>query len=388
MLEPFENRRVLLLQGPAGPFFRRFAAQLRQRGARVTKVNFNAGDDLFYRGSEVRHYRGTFDRWRAFVTDLLRREAINVVVLFGDWRRYHRVAIEQARALGVEVYVFEEGYLRPDFVTLERGGVNGCSSLPRDPAFYRRLTPTDLPKPRPVGRTMPQAAWYATAYAVTHGLLSWRYPHYEHHRSIRPFEQAGQWLRGASRRVKRMKTDRAIDEAIAAGSLPPFFLVPLQVHLDAQMLHCPFASVDAFIEQVVQSFARHAPADTVLMLKHHPLDRGYRDYGDLLNRLDQAHQLRGRLRYVDAINLPAALRAARGTVVINSTVGLSSIHHGTPVKCLGTAVYDMAGLTFQGQLDGFWRDPGQVDGPLYNRFRWWLRTHNQINGSVWTRLHL
>ena len=388
MLEMFANRRVLLLQGPAGPFFRRVARQLRDRGATVTKVNFNAGDDLYYQGSEVVHYRGNFEQWRQFVTDLCRREQIEVLLLFGDCRPYHRVAKEQARTLDIAIYVFEEGYLRPDFVTLEQGGVNGTSPMPKDPAFYLGLSPTPVPKPTSIGNVMPRAAWYATAYAVTHGLLASRYPHYHHHRSIRPFEQAGLWVRGAARRVLRSKHDQSIDARIAAATLPPYYLVPLQVHLDAQMQHSPFESVDQFIRTVVRSFALHAPSDTVLMIKHHPLDRGYCDYTALLDELGEEHQLGQRLLYVDAVNLPAALRAARGTVVINSTVGLSSIHHGTPVKCLGTAVYDMPGLTFQRPLDVFWGQLGRINPTLYRRFRWWLRTNNQINGSVWTQLYL
>ena len=47
MLRDVIGKRVLLLQGPNGPFFMRFAADLRQRGCTVTKVNFNSGDDLF-----------------------------------------------------------------------------------------------------------------------------------------------------------------------------------------------------------------------------------------------------------------------------------------------------------------------------------------------------
>ena len=41
-------RRVLLLQGPIGPFFRRLARFLEQHGTDVFKINFNAGDALFY----------------------------------------------------------------------------------------------------------------------------------------------------------------------------------------------------------------------------------------------------------------------------------------------------------------------------------------------------
>ena len=78
--------------------------------------------------------------------------------------------------------------------------------------------------------------------------------------------------------------------------------------------------------------------------------------------------------------------AARGTIVINSTVGLSSLTHGTPVKCLGRAVYDLPGLTHQGSLAEFFTAPAPVDRSLYKRFRQWLLQQNQLNGSVWSRL--
>ena len=42
------SRRVLLLQGPIGPFFWRLANFLKIRNADVVKINFNGGDALFY----------------------------------------------------------------------------------------------------------------------------------------------------------------------------------------------------------------------------------------------------------------------------------------------------------------------------------------------------
>jgi capsular polysaccharide export protein len=382
MLETFANRRLLMLQGPAGPFFRRLARQLEARGTGVTRVVFNAADHLFW-GPGAVPFRGRFDEWPAFFRALVAERAIDCVLLFGDTRPLHRMAIEICGELGIEIYVIEEGYLRPDFVTLERGGVGGLSSMPRDPAFFRALEPAPLPEPRPVGNVLARATAWTIVYACTHGLFSWRYPHYRHHRSIRPFEQAFYWSRGGIRRVLHGRRDRDIDVRLAEAQ---FFLVPLQVHLDAAVRYCDFSSVEEFIRLVVASFADHAPPETSLVLKDHPLGRPYRDYSELVAELRARHALGDRLVYADVIHLPSALRHARGTVVINSTVGLSSIHHGTPVKCLGQAVYDMPGLTHQGPLDTFWRDPGGVDPDLYRRFRWWLRTHNQINGSVWTDL--
>src|SRR5256885_7950024 len=41
-------KKVLLLQGPVGPFFRRLAKLLRAAGAEGHKGNFNGGDRLFF----------------------------------------------------------------------------------------------------------------------------------------------------------------------------------------------------------------------------------------------------------------------------------------------------------------------------------------------------
>ena len=72
--------------------------------------------------------------------------------------------------------------------------------------------------------------------------------------------------------------------------------------------------------------------------------------------------------------------------MINSTVGLQAALQGTPVKTLGTAVYDMAGITHQGSLEAFWSDPGQVDERVVQGFRAYLLAHNQFNGNFYKRL--
>jgi capsule polysaccharide modification protein KpsS len=177
-----------------------------------------------------------------------------------------------------------------------------------------------------------------------------------------------------------------LGQRLERHELPPYFFVPLQVHLDSQLSHSRYESVNEFIREVVAAFAEHAPSDHVLLLKLHPMDRPYCDYSAEIAALRAKYGLGERLLYADVINLPAALRGARGTIVINSTVGLSSLTHGTPVKCLGRAVYDLPGLTHQGPLAEFFTAPDPVDRTLYKRFRHWLLQQNQLNGSVWSRL--
>jgi capsule polysaccharide modification protein KpsS len=139
--------------------------------------------------------------------------------------------------------------------------------------------------------------------------------------------------------------------------------------------------MEEFIDAVVGAFARHAPPDTLLVLKHHPHDRAYRDYGRYLATLSGRLGCAERVVYVHDLHLPTLLKHARGTVTMNSTVGLSSLYHRTPVKVLGSAVYDLPGLTCQRPLAEFLVAPGEVDGDLYQCFCRYLIETNQINGS-------
>ncbi|HXV21384.1 MAG TPA: hypothetical protein VD811_10410, partial [Desulfuromonadales bacterium] len=168
-----------------------------------------------------------------------------------------------------------------------------------------------------------------------------------------------------------------------------FFLVPLQVHQDAQIhVHSAFDSVAHFISEVVESFAEHAAPREVLVIKHHPMDRGYFDYTSLIRKLTARHGLQGRCFYIHDQHLPTLLRHARGVVVVNSTVGLSALFHRAPVKVCGEAMYDMQGLTFQGPLDRFWRAAltSRPNRRLFENFRRYLVQHSQLNGSFYKRL--
>jgi capsule polysaccharide modification protein KpsS len=386
-LESFRGKHVLLLQGPMGPFFRHISQHLQIHGAFVSKVNFNLADSAYFAGSAKSHlYCGKIENWPDYFERLIVDSTVGAVVLFGDCRPYHQIAIDRARKLGIDIYVFEEGYLRPDFVTFEKDGVNGHSSLPRKAEFYHALETHPLPVPLPVGNVYAWGVLHSIIYSALATLFWWRCPNYRHHRDINCFRQGIIWLRGGLRRFIHAIRDRQIRTSLEEGNFPPYFLVPLQVHLDSQIAHSDFRDVTDFIKAVIESFVLNAPTECTLILKDHPLDRAYRDYSQLVNQLRNEHKLGQRLLYADVINLPSALRHARGTVVINSTVGLSSICHHTPTKCLGNAVYDIEGLTHQGSLDSFWFEPAPINQELVEKFRFWLRKSTQLNGSIWKML--
>jgi capsule polysaccharide modification protein KpsS len=382
----FGIRRALLLQGPMGPFFRRFARELEQLGIAVTKLNFNAGDDWYFRGAL--HYHGELENFPSYLSELIAARRIDGIYLFGDGRPFHRKAIELAKKLGIRVFVFEEGYLRPDWITLELGGVNGHSSMPRDPEFFRAQADKSRESlaPHHVGITFRYGGWYSTVYSILLTLGFPFYPRYVHHRPLNFVAEAYRWVLGGARKLYYRNRERGIEQCLVQELAQRYFVVTLQVHCDYQLQHSRFASVEQFIEHVVASFAEHAPRDNLLVVKHHPLDRPYRDYTRLLNELTQKHGLGKRLLYIHDQHLPTLLSHARGTIMINSTVGLQAALQRTPVKVLGFAVYDMPGVTHQGSLRDFWHEPGEVDVQVVQGFRNYLLATNQANGNFYKRL--
>ena len=117
----------------------RMGRALEARGHRVRRINFSSGDWLFWRLPSD-NYRGRFDKWGAYVADYVRTHGVTDIVLFGDCRPYHVAATAAAQPFGVRFHVFEEGYLRPNWITCELGGVNGNSALPKTADEIRAAT--------------------------------------------------------------------------------------------------------------------------------------------------------------------------------------------------------------------------------------------------------
>ncbi len=384
------GRRVLLLQGPVGPFFSRLARDLERAGATVRKINFNGGDWLFYPNADM-NFRGDLRQWRKALTDRLAAWNIDTVFLYSDCRKIHETLFTLDGFENLEVFTFEEGYFRPDHVTLERGRTNAFTRLPRNPDFYMRL-PEEQPETHPVGYSFLHLAIWGVAYHLAAGLLRPFLPARTYHRGL-GFREVVPQIRSYWRKVRYLWHERHLRARLLREHSGNFFLVPLQVGLDSQ-IRChsryrPEDGMEGFIAEVTRSFARHAPPETLLVFKHHPLDRGYADYTETISSLSARYpNLAGRLLYIHDCHLPDLLDAARGVVVINSTVGLSAIIHDRPVKVHGgKAFYDMQGLTAQISLDEFWKraEEFRPDPELVRRFQAYVIRKTQINGNFYRK---
>lgn len=382
------TRNYLFLQGVCSPFFARLGQAFRQQGHAVGKVNFTVGDRVYWGQGNAVSYRGPMQGLPEFYADEYSRQGITDIVLFGDCRPVHRPAIALAKKSGIHVHVFEEGYFRPYWVTLERDGVNGNSMLSRDPDWYREQA-RGLPA-YGNGEQFAAPFWRRAAYDVGYNFWAGLNPIL--HRGVSshvPYSPATEYLsyvyRGIRLRARARGDAAVLQRVLAEADDLPFFLFPLQINTDAQVrFHSPFACVTDALQHVIESFAQHAPQPCRLLIKAHPLDPGLINYAKLIAAWSKAHGIVDRVFFVEHGSLPALLDRTRGVVTINSTTGASAILHGCSTVTLGKAIYDMPGLTFQGTLPTFWRERHMPDKKLFSAFRNVVIHRTQLNGGFYS----
>ena len=392
LLESAEN--ILLLQGPVGDFFQRLAGWLTANGKTVHKFNFNAGDDYFYPPTQAHTvaFNDSYDVFPEFLQKYIIQHHIQAVVCFGDTRPYHLLAKRIANENQASFWAFEEGYFRPYYITLEKDGVNAFSPLPRRADFFLeqfpKLAQQEYKAPTPVRGGFTPMAKNAVRYYIELFRNPNKYPNYIHHRASNAGHYLKLWSISILKRLNYYIEDIQIAKRVEAGKYGKFFIVPLQVFNDSQVrIHCDFSSVRSFLLHVLASFAAHAPADTNLIIKHHPMDRGFIDYSRDIKRFIKKHpKLKGRITYVHDVPLPVFLRHGLGMVTINSTSGLSGLIHNMPVKVLGRAHYDIPGITDQNTLAEFWNHPTPPDSDLFHAYRMYHLNVTQINGNFYSQV--
>ncbi|EGV1503820.1 capsule biosynthesis protein [Campylobacter coli] len=377
----FSGKTVLLLQGPVGTFFHRLAIKMKKNKTKVFKLNFNGGDFLFYpSGKRCKCDEKDLEN---FYENFFKEKKIDAIVMYNDCRLIHAKAIKVAKGLGIGIWIFEEGYLRPYCITFEKDGVNANSSLPRDKNFYLSCNILTKESIKEIPGGFKFMAFSAFLYWLFSFLLAPFFNNKLHHRTLFPFEFLF-WFRSLYRKYLYKLTEKKLNQKIYSLE-KKYFLAILQVYNDTQIKHHYRKSIEEFIEELILSFANHARAKSYLVFKHHPMDRGYRNYSKLINELSQKYHVEGRIFYVHDTYLPTLLKNALGCITINSTVGLSAILEGCPTKVCGNAFYNFEGLAYPKKLQFFWREAHayKPNPSLVLNFKNYLLNTNQFNGNFY-----
>lgn len=382
-----DRRSFLFLQGPLSPLYARVADRLEAVGHTVSRINLCIGDRIHWRRAGAVDFRGRVEAFGDLIRGHIAAHGVTDLVMHGECRTYHRIAAEAAAPAGVRVFVTELGYLRPDWMAVDRDGTAAASSFPRDPRVISRLAersaPVDL-----AAQYESHFSWVAipdVVYNLANTFLWFLHPHYQRHTIDWPPLEYAAWLaRLVTARPRNRQAKGVVAELIASGQ--PYFLFPLQLEGDFQVrARSPFKGQAEAIASVIGSFATRAPPDARLVLKTHPLDNGLIGWRSVVVEACARHGVAGRVRFLDGGDLAPVLERARGVVTINSSAGLEAVLAGIPVKTLAPALYDIAGLTHQGALEMFWNAPDMPDAVLAGQFVRALAGSVLVRGTIYSR---
>lgn len=379
------SERVLMLQGPMGGFFTKLSIWLKSKGIQCFKVNFNGGDQY-----DSRYFENTFDytdsyaNFALWIEQLILNQDIDAIVCFGDCRKYHQTAKKIASKQKIKFFAFEEGYIRPNYITFEQDGVNFFSNFLEHLQIQSVKSVREEKEIQETYNQFGNMVVQVIVYYFFMLLYSFKYKNYQHHRQMGIWTELYCWIVAGYRRLKnRLIEPRSFDRFIERHQ-DCYFVFALQVHNDFQIrTHSEYKCMKKYIEIVIEDFSQNAEKHHHLVLKHHPMDRGYRNYSDLIQKLCKKNGVQGRVHYFCDIHLPTLLKHSIGFITVNSTTGIQALYHQIPIKVLGFALYNLPKLTNQRPLEKFWRNPGKVDAIYFQNFRSKLIEYSQLNGSFY-----
>lgn len=385
-MTPPAARRFLMLQGPTNMLFAQVAEGLRALGHEVFRINICLGDQIFWRGPGASNFRSRPDEWPSFIATFLDRHRIDEILLLAEQRTHHLAAIAAARARNIPVTVTDFGYLRPDWVVVERNGMNAESTFTRDPAailaMAEGLPPLDK-QVRHQHRFFNQALWDMT-FHLSSALMPLPFPHFQRHTLSPPILT----YLGIGWRLLRGPFEQRRAESIVAAARRqgPLYVFAMQTEDDYSLrAYSHYASQDEAMHEVILSFARHAPKDANLIFKLHPLDPGLKAWGRRTKNMARAAGVASRVHFIDGGDLDSLLLASAGVVTINSTVGLRAIELQRPTIALGKALYRVPGLTFERPLDDFWTANSAPDARLVDAYLRAIAATLHVRGGYYER---
>lgn len=384
------SRRVFVfLQMPQSPFPRLFGSRLKALGYPVHKINFCGGDVFHWPYPDAHSYRDGRLNWPAWFDEFMKKHGATDLLLIAGYRQFHHEAVLLAKTRGVRVWVFEEGYFRPDFITLEEGGVNGQSSLPKTPeeVFSQAKGLPALRIPPRLKISTRKMIWSAIRHHTGNVIL---WPYFLRYKTHRPrmiaHEVPGLLKRYMWRKQRRVDDAAALETFLAEQR--KFFFFPMQISADDQIRrYSEFLNVRESMASIIISFARAAPKDAALLVKSHPLDHDIKRHRHYAMTLAKTTGIEDRFCYLDEGGTNKVVERAQGLVLVNSTTGMTGLYFHKPVFCLGKSVYAMPGLATTGNedaLDRFWQNPPQPDAKLLDAFLRVMRKKALLPGNYFT----
>ena len=327
-----------MLQGPIGPFFSELQQVLEAEGARTLRVLMNAGDVLFGRDEHTVRVSGSLDEYRAWLESCLEDFDPDTIILFGAKRPPHRIARDLAETHGIRVLSLEEGYLRSGYVTCEENGNNDLSPVcGRVPTANEELR---VPEPASIGSNFKIMSWWGFLYFTTRIFFSGKADEPLIHRPLRgPLTEAAFWLRNIARLTRTKFTERGTIRRLIRDHDKDYLLVPLQMPSDSQMGAAARGwNIERLVDATLKAFVEKKSVGK-LVFKLHPLDGHAYTRARMIREKAKAHGAENDIVVLHSGSIAELTIHSDGMMLINSTSGMTAIHHGAPLLVMGEAVY-------------------------------------------------
>lgn len=377
---------ILLLQGPIGPFFRRLQRELEREGASVTRVLFNAGDELYGPRRNRIRFTGGAGEWEAWLRDRLARTPPDMIVYFGCKRPAHRIAARLAQEFGIEAFSIEEGYIRPGYITCERLGNNDLSPLkgllPPPGAQFGPSTRLRL------GSSFVAVCWWGMTYYLWRSWFSKASDRPLFHRQVLgPWKDTVYWVKRSLKTIFMRFPEYPAIRRLRKRFAKNYFLVPLQTPGDSQMREAARGwTLERLIEGVLDSFARKRSVGMVVF-KFHPLDGDTRERRAFIMRTAARLGVAERVLALHSGSIARLCIDSDGMIIVNSTSGVSAIHHGVPLLMLGDGVFRNGELVMCGDgeesIDDFFDRRRVAPADLRRSYLRFLRDNAMVPGDFY-----
>ena len=385
-----KKRMFLFLQGPHGPFFSQLACALESYGHATNQIGFNQGDKIFWANKRsFIPFTLPIDAWSGFLQREFREKQITDLVIYNDTRPLHKTAIQAAHAKGINVHIFEEGYLRPYWITYERDGSNGNSKLMS--LAQSAVVPDHLTRgPDPVHAPchwgdMREHIFYGAVYHWCILCANRQFPNFTSHREISIRKEFRLHLKQLVFMPARIAARLWANLTLKCRTFPYHLILMQLQHDSAFQNHSPFKTNASFLELTLRSFANNAPPHHHLVIKAHPLEDGRSEIAYHLRRLGTKFGINRRIHYLPGGKLAHVLDPALSVVTVNSTAGQQALWRGIPVKTLGQAIYNHDKFISKQSLDAFFAHPKAPNLQAYKAFRNFLLQTSQIPGGFYSK---
>jgi capsular polysaccharide export protein len=387
-----KNKNILFLQGPIGYFFKNLQDYFKTQGVNnIYQIGFNYGDEYFSKKENYIPFKEDINfRFEKYIKNFYIEKKIKTILLIGEYRLMHRIAIKVAKNLNIKIIVFEEGYIRPNFITMELNGVNANSNLKEK--FIKKWNKNKNKNKEikinkindlNIKKSKSNQYLYATIYSILTYINHYKYKDYQHHKNLDPWINAFWGIRSYIRNKIYSVTEKNFLNKIKDKK---YFFIPLQIYNDFQVIeHSKYFNIEEFIEEVIKEFSKvDFTEETFLIFKHHPMGRGIKHYGNFINYCKNKYKVKC-IFYIHDVHLPTLLKNAKGVISINSTVGLSSLYHGKPTLLTGeNTMFDIEDISnYKKTYQEFFLNPQEPNKNKFNMLYNYIIQETQVYGDFY-----